>query len=105
MKSLVPGIQLVLDDIIKNLTEKAWRFQMDAITDLKSMDDVPKDTDDAKLHVYRFGWCGCPECGHKFEDEHNIKILGTPYIPEEYDGECIVCGEKVTTPAYAARTM
>ena len=105
MKSLVPGIQLVLDDIIKNLTEKAWRFQMDAITDLKSMDDVPKDTDDAKLHVYRFGWCGCPECGHKFEDEHNIKILGTPYIPEEYDGECIVCGKKVTTPAYAARTM
>lgn len=104
-KSLVPGIQLVLDDIIKNLTEKAWRFQMDAITDLKSMDDVPKDTDDAKLHVYRFGWCGCPECGHKFEDEHNIKILGTPYIPEEYDGECIVCGKKVTTPAYAARTM
>ena len=57
-------------------------------------------------HEYcRVNYCRCPECGHKFEDEHNIKILGTPYIPEEYDGECIVCGEKVTTPAYAARTM
>ena len=24
--------------------------------------------------VYRFGWCGCSECGHKFEDELNSYI-------------------------------
>jgi prolyl-tRNA synthetase len=105
LETLVPGVKLILDQQMKDMEEKAWKFQKDAITDLVSMDDIPKDTDDAKLHVYRFGWCGCPECGHKFEDEHNIKILGTPYVPEEYDGKCIVCGKKVTVPAYAARTM
>ena len=56
--------------------------------------------------MYSFGWCGCEECGHKFEDEHDIKILGTPYLPgDEYDGKCIVCGKPTKTKAYAARTM
>ena len=43
--------------------------------------------------------------GGKFEDDNDIKILGTPYIPEEYKGKCIICGKETDTPAYAARTM
>ncbi len=103
--SLVPGVQLLLSEIMRSMNEKAWEFQRNAVVDLKSMNDIPKDTEDAKLKVYRFGWCGCPECGHKFEDEHDIKILGTPYIHEDYKGKCIVCGKDTDTPAYAARTM
>jgi prolyl-tRNA synthetase len=102
---LVPGVKLILDEIMKSMSEKAWKFQKDAVTDLKSIEDIPKDEEDTKLRIYRFGWCGCPECGHKFEDDNDIKILGTPYIPEEYKGKCIVCGKETDTPAYAARTM
>ena len=102
---LVPGVKLILDEIMKSMSEKAWKFQRDAVTDLKSIEDIPKDEEDTKLRIYRFGWCGCPECGHKFEDDNDIKILGTPYIPEEYKGKCIICGKETSTPAYAARTM
>ena len=103
--TLVPGVKLILDEIMKSMSEKAWKFQKEAITDLKSIEDIPKDEEDTKLRIYRFGWCGCAECGHKFEDDNDIKILGTPYIPEDYKGKCIVCGKETDTPAYAARTM
>lgn len=105
MASLIPGTQLLLEQIMDSMSEKAWKFQMDAITDLKSIDDIPKDTEDVRQRIYRFGWCGCPECGHRFEDDHDIKILGTPYLREEYKGKCIICGKDTDTPAYAARTM
>ncbi len=105
LKTIVPGIKLVLDDITRSLSEKAWKFQLDSVTDLKTVDDIPKDSEDASVRIYRFGWCGCPECGHKFEDENDIKILGTPYLHEDYKGKCIVCGKETDTPAYAARTM
>ena len=103
--TLVPGVKLILDEIMKSMSEKTWKFQKEAITDLKSIEDIPKDEEDTKLRIYRFGWCGCAECGHKFEDDNDIKILGTPYIPEDYKGKCIVCGKETDTPAYAARTM
>ena len=103
--TLVAGVKLILDDIMESMNEKAWKFQREAITDLKTIDDIPKDEEDTKLRIYRFGWCGCPECGHKFEDDNDIKILGTPYIPEDYKGKCIICGKETTAPAYAARTM
>lgn len=105
VSSLIPEIKSILADIVKSMNDKAWKFHNDAIFDLKTTSDIPKDEEDSRLMVYRFGWCGCSECGHKFEDDNNIKILGTPYFPESYDGECVICGKKTNTPAYAARTM
>jgi len=106
MESLVSGTRLILDDIMKGMSEKAWKFQKESIIDLKSADDIPKEEDNSTSErVYRFGWCGCEECGHRFEDEHDIKILGTPYIHEDFKGKCIICGKDVNVVAYAARTM
>jgi prolyl-tRNA synthetase len=106
MESLVSGTRLILDDIMKVMSEKAWKFQKESIIDLKSADDIPKEEDNSTSErVYRFGWCGCEECGHRFEDEHDIKILGTPYIHEDFKGKCIICGKDVNVVAYAARTM
>ena len=105
-ESLVPGVRLILEEIMKDMSEKAKRFQNASVVDLASADDIPKEEDDgASERVYRFGWCGCEECGHRFEDEHDIKILGTPYIHEDFRGRCIICGKDVDTAAYAARTM
>lgn len=103
--SLVPGVRLILDEIMRYMSEKAWKFQNGAVTDLRSVEDIPKDAEDSKLRIYRFGWCGREECGHKFEDDNDIKILGTSYVPEDYKGRCIVCGKETSVPAYAARTM
>jgi len=105
LDSLKAGIDDIFGKITEYLSEKAWRFQNESVTELTSVADIPKDTEDAKLRIYRFGWCGSSECGHRFEDDNDIKILGTPYLHEDYKGRCIICGKDTDTPAYAARTM
>ncbi|MDR3206047.1 MAG: proline--tRNA ligase [Candidatus Methanoplasma sp.] len=92
------GVDLILDAISAALLDKAKKVQQSHIQDIDSIDDIPED------RILRFGWCGCEECGHRFEDAHDLKILGTPFIPEEFDGKCIICG-KPAKPVYAARTM
>ncbi len=97
--SLAPGVQLLLDAISENMYQKACEIQKSRIQDVDSVENLPEDK------ILRFGWCGCEECGHKFEDTYGFKILGRPYHPEQYSGKCIICGKPVDQPAYAAHTM
>ena len=97
--SLVPGIRMMLDDISENMLAKAIEVQKSRIQDVDSVENLPEDK------ILRLGWCGCEECGHKFEDTYGFKILGRPYRPEEFSGKCIICGEPVDKAAYAAHTM
>lgn len=97
--SLVPGIRMLLDDISENMYAKANAYQKERIVPIDSMENLPEEG------VLRLGWCGCEECGHKFEDTTGFKILGRPYRPEEFSGKCVVCGKDVTEAAYAAHTM
>ena len=97
--SLASGVKLLLKDISDSMMAKAQAVQDSRIQDIDSTEDIPQDK------ILRFGWCGCPECGHKFEDTYDFKILGTPYIPEKFEGKCIICGKPVDKPAYAAHTM
>ena len=72
---------------------------IDEMDDMDKVDTIPEG------RIVKIGWCGCPECGHKFEDKYDIKILGTPFKPENITGKCIVCGKEGSKPAYAARTL
>ena len=98
-KDLVPGVKMLLDVISDDMLAKAEEVQRSRIAEIDSMEDIPQDK------ILRLGWCGCPECGHKFEDITEFKILGFPYHPEPYSGKCIVCGKPVDKAAYAAHTM
>ena len=98
-KDLVPGVKMLLDVISDDMLAKAEEVQRSRIAEIDSMEDIPQDK------ILRLGWCGCPECGHKFEDTTEFKILGFPYHPEPYSGKCIVCGKPVDKAAYAAHTM
>ena len=98
-EDVVPGVRMILDDISESMLARAQEVQRSRIQDIDSLEDIPQDK------ILRFGWCGCPECGHKFEDTYDFKILGTPYRPEKFEGKCIICGKPVDKPAYAAHTM
>ena len=94
------GVELVLKMISSSLLEKAKKSQASKMQDVDSLDNIP----DGK--VLKLGWCGCEECGHKFEDTYDLKILGNPYIKEEgYSGRCIICGKETDRFTLAARTM
>ncbi|AGI47162.1 prolyl-tRNA synthetase [Thermoplasmatales archaeon BRNA1] len=101
LDSLVDGSRLMFETIAKDMLAKAEEKQRSFIDSIDNMDmdSIPEG------RIVRFGWCGCAECGHKFEDKYDIKILGTPYRPEEFTGKCIVCGKEGAKPAYAARTL
>jgi len=92
------GTVMLLEAIRKSLYERAWEKQRGNVATIDSPEDLPERT-------LRFGWCGSEECGHRFEDENDLKLLGTPYIPEEFDGRCIICGEPTKKVAYASRSM
>lgn len=99
LQDLVPGVRMLLDVIQEDMMTRAVEVQKSRIVDIDSMDDIPQDK------ILRLGWCGCDECGHRFEDTTGFKILGRPYHPEEYSGKCVVCGKPVDKAAYAAHTM
>jgi len=101
LDSVVGGSKLILSKISEDMLEAAKAKQqgfIDEMDDMEKVDSIPEG------RIVKIGWCGCEECGHKFEDKYDIKILGTPYKPENWTGKCIVCG-KEAKPAYAARTL
>jgi prolyl-tRNA synthetase len=100
IKDVGEGVKLILGMISSSLMEKAKRSQASKMQEIDSLENIP----DGK--ILKFGWCGCEECGHKFEDTYDLKILGFPYASnEEYKGKCIICGKEATRPTLAARTM
>jgi prolyl-tRNA synthetase len=98
LPDIADGVRLILGSMRKDMYDKAWEKQRSNVATITSFEDLPEKT-------LRFGWCGSEECGHKFEDENDLKLLGTPYIPEKFDGKCIVCGKPTDKVAYASRSM
>jgi prolyl-tRNA synthetase len=100
LKSAAEGCKLMLRLIADSMYAKAKDIQESHMQDIDSMDSVPEDK------ILRFGWCGCEECGHAFEDKFDIKILGHIYNSEDkFEGKCIVCGKPTEKQVLAAHTM
>ena len=91
-------VQELLLSIAKEMNDRAVEKMRATIIDISSIENLPAKT-------VRFGWCGCEECGHAFEQKTELKLLGTPYTKEEFHGKCIVCGKETDVVAYAARSM
>jgi prolyl-tRNA synthetase len=98
LSDISSGTDVLLESIRKDMHRKAVAKQKDCAVTIDSLKDVPERT-------LRFGWCGSEECGHRFEDENELKLLGTPYIPEKFSGKCIICGKETDKVAYASRSI
>lgn len=97
---------MLLDDISATLYSKAKEVQESMVTDITTMDQAPKDTDETTDDVIlRFGWCGSEECGHTFEDTTGFKMLGTLFKAQRSKCVCIVCAGNAEKQAYASHPM
>lgn len=94
----VDSIKLMLAKIATDMDQGAKERMFGRIQTIDSIDPLPSK-------VVRFGWCGEAECGHSFEQRTELKLLGTPYTNEEFQGKCIICGKETRAVAYAARSM
>jgi prolyl-tRNA synthetase len=94
------GVRTTLESIEADMRAKAQAFMDASIISVDSLEfkEVPEKW-------LRFGWCGELECGKKVEERTELKILGTPYVKEEFHGKCLGCGKETDTVVYAARAM
>jgi prolyl-tRNA synthetase len=97
---VVAAVRAMLDQIAGDMRAKAQKFMDDSIITVDSLDlkEVPEKW-------LRFGWCGEQECGRKIEERTELKILGSPYVKEEFHGKCLGCGKDTDIVVYAARAM
>jgi prolyl-tRNA synthetase len=96
--SAIDDVVGTLRDISADMLSRA-REMMDADTvTSESLDGLPEK-------LIRLGWCGSEKCGHAIEDRTERSIIGTPVKNEDFEGVCVVCGEKAASPVYIARAM
>ncbi len=93
-------VRSMLDLIAKDMRAKAQRFMDESVVTVESL-----DLDEVSEKWLRFGWCGEQGCGRKIEERTELKILGSPYVKEEFRGKCLGCGQETDTVVYAARAM
>ncbi|HOT96267.1 MAG TPA: proline--tRNA ligase [bacterium] len=91
-ENLLPRLQNLLEEIQKNLFERARVFRdantftVDAYADLA--DQIEKPGGFFWVH-----WCGSPACEEKFQEEHKATIRLVPLNEKKEEGACIVCGK------------
>jgi prolyl-tRNA synthetase len=94
----IDDVRSMLQEIMKVMNENAWKRLSIAVATIDTLENPPKK-------ILRFGWCGEEPCGREIETRTELKILGTPYIKEEFHARCVVCGKETDKPTYAARAM
>lgn len=94
----IDDVRSKLQDIMKVMNENAWKRLSTAVATIETLENPPKK-------ILRFGWCGEEPCGREIETRTELKILGTPYIKEDFHARCVVCGKETDKPTYAARAM
>jgi prolyl-tRNA synthetase len=97
-KALAEQVRSLLVQLREEMDKGAKERMFSRIQTIDSIEPLPSK-------VVRFGWCGEAECGHAFEQRTELKLLGTPYTSEKFQGKCIICGKEAEQAAYAARAM
>ncbi len=95
---LVREVKETLTHIAREMLDRATKGMESEIITVDSLEHLPEK-------MIRAGWCGGEECGHEIESKSDMNILGTPVDGERYEGKCVICGKKTTTPVYLARAL
>lgn len=97
-------IPKILEDIQKNLFNKADKFLKDHITNAKNLENVKKILK-KKGGFIRTNWCGSEECENNIKDKTNgAEIRGILYNQKEkVFGSCVYCRKKAKEVVYIAK--
>lgn len=97
VKTIVP----MLDDIQKNLFDRALRFREENTALIDSKDDfyaffTPKNSEKPEIHggFALVHWCGGQGCEEKIKEDLSVTIRCIPLAGASVTGRCIGCGGK-----------
>lgn len=94
-------VEEVLEDIRKNLSERAQEYLESRIFKVYSIETV-KEVVYNKKGIAKTLWCGRKDCGVDIEERADVDILGI--LEEEAEGSCIGCGEKAEKQVIMGRS-
>ncbi|MEO0093924.1 MAG: proline--tRNA ligase, partial [candidate division WOR-3 bacterium] len=98
---IVRVVGAMLNDVQKNLFERAKKFLEENISEAETIEEFNKQLAQRPGFIKIF-WCGKQEC----EDVIREKTKTTPRcipLDETDKGKCIICGERTETIVYYAR--
>lgn len=97
----VSTITDILDDMQKNLYEKALNYRDENTVNIDRMDEfykffTPEKKDSPEIHggFAMSHWCGSEECEETIKKDLSVTIRCIPFDNSMEDGKCIVCEEK-----------
>jgi len=82
----------LLEDIQKNLFDKAFKFREENTFEVSSWDEF-KETIKNKPGFINTYWCGNPDCEEKIKKESKATIRCIPFNQDKSQGKCIYCGK------------
>jgi len=99
----IDSIRKLLDDIQKDLFEKAKKFFNDHIFTVKDFKEFKKIIEDEKGFI-RACWCGSEICEKKIKDETTATIRCIPFEKEKVFSKCVFCGKEAKEVVYFAKS-
>ena len=101
-ENLVEESKNLLEQIQKDMYNRALTFQKERTTDAKSLDELVASLD-KKPGFVRAMWCGCRECEEKLKEYSGITSRCIPAKQEKIADTCVVCGKPATKMVYWGR--
>ena len=101
-ENLVEESKKLLEQIQKDMYNRALTFQKERTTDAKSLDELVASLD-KKPGFVRAMWCGCRECEEKLKEYSGITSRCIPAKQEKIADTCVVCGRPATKMVYWGR--
>ena len=86
----VEKAQAMLDQMQKDLFQKAKKFRDDHTFEVNSYDELKAKADDGFLLAH---WCEDVKCEAQVKDETNATTRNRPFSLEQKPGNCVVCGK------------
>jgi len=90
-----------LDEIQKNIFDKAFTFRNENTIEIDTKDDfykffTPQNKKNPEIHggFAKSHWCGNPECEEKIKGDLKVTIRCIPIDEEKETGKCIYCDNK-----------
>lgn len=89
---LINESKKLLELIHKEMYEKAHRFLLEHITEVKNMEELKTTVD--RGGYAKVMWCGDEVCETKIKEQTTATARCMPFNQEPFEDKCVVCGKK-----------
>lgn len=110
-EAFISGITGILDEIQKNLFDRALAYQTAHTHSMDTRDDfyaffTPKNVDKPEIHggFAMSHWCGSADCEKEIKSDLSVTIRCIPVDSPNENGACVYCGKPSTRRVVFAKS-